>query len=90
MQDIEAKYLRSVEVLCASYNEFMRKMAPAPTFLPIRVKVVFSDKPALLLENIAVQPFDGLADLIKALEGIFVQRGDPIINWNLQNLRFRV
>ena len=54
IRDLKDKYTRSGELLCASYDEYMRKIAPAPTFLPIRLKIVFEDKPTLQLENIAV------------------------------------
>lgn len=68
----------------------MKKMAPAPTFLPIRLKIVFVDKQNLFLDNIAVQPFDSVADLVKIIFTIFEQRGDPIIDWKVENSKFRI
>ena len=35
-----------MECLSESYDEYMKKMIPAPEFLPVRVKVVFVRLPA--------------------------------------------
>jgi hypothetical protein len=44
VKSLETKYQRSLEVLSQSYDEYMKKMAPAPEFLPVRVKVIFPGK----------------------------------------------
>lgn len=49
---LEAKFKRSVETLSKSYDAYMKQMAPAPAFLPVRVKVIFSKSPVSNLENV--------------------------------------
>jgi hypothetical protein len=44
-------------------------MAPAPQFLPIRLRVVINGN--ITLENVAVNAFDNTHDLFKFLEPIF-------------------
>ena len=52
-------------------------MAPAPEFLPIRLRVVINGN--ITLENVAVRAFDNMNDFFTLLEPIFEQRGDPVL-----------
>ena len=63
-------------------------MAPAPEFLPIRLRVVINGN--ITLENVAVKAFDNMNDFFSLLEPIFEQRGDPVLQWNRENLKVRV
>lgn len=41
LNQLDLKYERSVGLLTASYDEYMKKMSPAPSFLPVRLKIIF-------------------------------------------------
>jgi len=41
MASIETKFDKSVQFLTASYDTFMKKAAPVPKFLPIRVNIAW-------------------------------------------------
>jgi hypothetical protein len=53
-----------VEYLLSSYDTYMKKAAPVPKFLPIRINVAFQWKIEKNLENIHVNPFDNIDSLI--------------------------
>ena len=84
MQDIEVKYKHSVDFLCQSYDKHMKKLAPAPEFLPLRLNIIICWKPNL--DNIQVEPFECIENLLTQIEDIYNKRGDPIKNWNLEKL----
>ena len=86
MASIEQKFDKSVQYLQQSYDTFMQKAAPVPKFLPIRVNVVWQWKADKNIENIHVNPFDSVEQLVKQLGIQYEQRGDPVVEWNLANV----
>lgn len=65
-------------ILSQSYDEYMKNIAPAPTLLPIRLKVIFPQHWQLNLENVQVEQFDNANDLIKHIQKLCENRGDPV------------
>ena len=71
MTSIDSKFDKSVEYLLASYDQYMKKAAPVPKFLPIRINVAWQWKIDKNLENIHVNPFDNVDQLINQLSAIY-------------------
>ena len=88
LRDVEEKFRSATDALVQSYDEHMKKIAPKPKMLPIRISVVLSCKNNLRLENIHVKPYETLSDLLKLLEEVCLKRGDPILDWNAHTLSF--
>ena len=42
------------------------------------------------LENIHVNPFDNIDHLINQLGVAYEQRGDPVIDWKMDTLKFKI
>lgn len=69
----------------------MKKAAPVPNFLPIRINIVWQWRMDKNLENIHVEPFDNIDHLINNQLGVaYEQRGDPVIDWKLDTLKFKI
>ena len=78
-KQLNAKFERSVLTLSQSYDEYMKKLAPAPQFLPVRIKVIFPNHQAFNLENVQVEQFDNPASLVEQIEKLCELRGDPVL-----------
>ena len=61
-----------------------------PEFLPIRVNVIFQWKVDKNVDNLLVKPFDNVKALISQLTILFENKGDPVLEWNQENLRFKI
>ena len=68
----------------------MKKAAPVPKFLPIRISIAWQWKMDKNLENIHVNPFDNMDHLINQLGRIYEERGDPVIDWKVNSLSFKI
>ena len=91
MQEIDAKFEGAIDALIQSYDDHMKKIMPKPKLLPIRVSIVIESKQGLKIENIHVQPYDSVKDLMKQVEEHMAQvRGDPILDWNQANIQFLI
>jgi len=86
MASIETKFDKSVQFLTGSYDTYMKKAAPVPKFLPIRVNIAWQWKMDKNLENMHVNPFDNVDHLINQLSAAYEQRGDPVIDWKVESL----
>lgn len=86
MASIETKFDKSVQFLTGSYDTYMKKAAPVPKFLPIRVNIAWQWKMDKNLENMHVNPFDNVDHLINQLTAAYEQRGDPVIDWKVESL----
>lgn len=64
----------------------MKKAAPVPQFLPIRVNINWQWKFNKNLENIHINPMDSAVQLLKQLGTAYENRGDPVLNWNMDQL----
>jgi len=42
---LNLKFEKSIEALSTSYDTYMKTIAPAPEFLPIRIKILFAQRP---------------------------------------------
>jgi hypothetical protein len=66
LDQLEDKFNRSVDCLSKSYDQYMKSIAPAPQFLPVRIRVVFHSKPfAMNIENISIEQFENSESLLK-------------------------
>ena len=88
--EIETKFEKSISYLQASYDEYMKKAAPLPKFLPIRVNIAWQWRMDKNLENIHVNPFDNVDALLKQLSTAYEMRGDPVIDWRKPQLQFKI
>ena len=61
-----------------------------PKFLPIRVNIAWQWKFDKNLENIHVNPFDNVDHLVNQLSTAYEQRGDPVLDWNIPSLQFKI
>ena len=90
LSQIETKFDRSIQYLQASYDEYMKKAAPLPKFLPIRVNIAWQWRMDKNLENIHVNPFDNVDALINQLAQAYEMRGDPVLDWRKEQLYFKI
>jgi hypothetical protein len=86
--EVEVKFQAAIDQLVQSYDEHMRQIVPKPRLLPIRVSVQIESKGGLRLENVHVKPYDSVKDLLKAVEEVQQARGDPVLEWNREQLTF--
>ena len=68
----------------------MKKAAPVPKFLPIRVNIAWQWKMDKNIDNVHVNPFDNVDHLVNQLGRIYEERGDPVIDWNVASLQFKI
>jgi hypothetical protein len=68
----------------------MKKILPKPKLLPIRVNIVILSKAGLRIENVHVKPYDGVPDLFKIVEEYQLQRGDPVLSWQKEEIKVRI
>ena len=61
---IDTKFNKSIEYLQGSYDTYMKKAAPVPKFLPIRINIAWQWKMDKNIENLHVNPFDNVDHLI--------------------------
>ena len=59
-----------------------------PEFLPIRTNIIFQWKVDKNVDNILLKPFDNVKSLIIKLTELFEQRGDPVLDWKEDALKF--
>jgi len=64
LSQIETKFNKSISYLQSSYDTYMKKAAPLPKFLPIRVNIAWQWRMDKNLENIHVNPFDNIDVLL--------------------------
>ena len=55
---LHERYQRSSDALAASYDQYMKTALPKPTFLPVRIKVIFANHMGQNLENLQVEQFE--------------------------------
>lgn len=68
----------------------MKKASPVPKFLPIRVNIAWAWRPDKNLDNIHVNPFDNVDQLINQLGVAYEQRGDSVVDWQVPKLQFKI
>ena len=68
----------------------MKKAAPVPKFLPIRINIAWQWKMEKNLDNVHVNPFDNIDHLINQLGKMYAERGDPVIDWKVDSLQFKI
>jgi len=68
----------------------MKKAAPLPKFLPIRVNITWQWRMDKNLENIHVNPFDNVDVLLNQLTNAYEMRGDPVLDWRVPSLTFKI
>ena len=61
-----------------------------PKFLPIRVNIVWQWRLDKNLENIHVSPFDNVDHLINTMSTAYEIRGDPVLDWRVAQLQFKI
>ena len=71
LSSIETKFDKSVQYLQSSYDTYMKKAAPVPKFLPIRVNIAWQWKMDKNIDNVHVNPFDNVDHLINQLGKIY-------------------
>ena len=79
-----------MQYLQTSYDSYMKKAAPLPKFLPIRINIVWQWRLDKNLENLHVNPFDNVDHLINNLSVAYEMRGDPVLDWRVEQLRFKI
>ena len=87
---IETKFDKSVQYLQGSYDTFMKKAAPVPKFLPIRISIAWQWKMDKNVDNVHVDPFENMDTFINKLGRIYEERGDPVLDWNVNSLTFKI
>ena len=87
---VDSKFNKSIQCLVQSYDEHMKKNMAKPEFLPIRVNVIFQWKVDKNLDNILINPFDNVEVLINKMTSLFEQRGDPVVDWKADQLKFKI
>ena len=92
MEAIDAQFKTTVTNLIRTYDETLKKSLPeSPKMLPIRLNVIFQWRIGMKFENVNVQPFENLDDLLdKHIAPAMEARGDPVIDWNRQKLTFKI
>jgi len=88
MIEIERKFSGAIDQLVMSYDEHMKKIMPKPKLLPIRININIESKPGFKIENAHIKPYDTINDLFKIIEEYQTMRGDPILSWKKESIKF--
>lgn len=81
LEEVEIKFQIAIDQLIEAYDAHMKKTAPAPQLLPVRLSVQFECKQGLRLDNLNLKPYDNLNDLKKLVQEVCEKRGDRIIGF---------
>ena len=80
VKQIDDQFTRAIDCLVQDYDTHMKKIAPQPKKLPLRVNIQL-DRKNVRIENVHIKPSDCLVDAQKLVEQHLAQRGDPVLEW---------
>ena len=90
LSQVDNKFDKSLQCVVQSYDDHLKKNMVKPEFLPIRTNIIFQWKVDKNVDNILLKPFDNAKSLVIKLTEVFEQRGDPVLDWKEDQLKFQI
>jgi hypothetical protein len=79
VEEVELKFQLAIDQLLEAYDEHMKRTAPAPQLLPVRLNVQIECKQELRFDNLNMKPYDNFNDLKRLVMELSEKRGDRIL-----------
>jgi hypothetical protein len=79
IQILENAFKESIALLLESYDDYMKKFAPAPEYLPVLVTVQVPAK-NIQFPNILINPTDTIVQVREQIIQKMAKKGDPVVS----------